>query len=162
MSKLKNKNDVHHDGRTVAELESQIVELTEALKRERADTENIRRRHEEQITTLRNVAKANVVRSLLPVVDNLERSLKHIPADIENHDYVKGVKSVVKLFEKTLGQLGVQRIKTVDEVFDPRFHEAISMEEGDGSQEIITEELQAGYVLGDEVIRHAMVKVKMK
>jgi molecular chaperone GrpE len=56
--------------------------------------------------------------------------------------------------------MGVERIKTVGEMFDPRYHEAVSMEEGDGTEEIVSDELQAGYKLGDEVIRHAMVRVK--
>ncbi len=93
---------------------------------------------------------------------NFERSLKHVPEDLADNDYIKGIQSVVKQFEKTLTILGVQRIKTVGEVFDPRWHEAVAMEDGDGTQEIISEELQAGYHLGDEVIRHAMVKVKMQ
>ncbi|HET8669470.1 MAG TPA: nucleotide exchange factor GrpE [Candidatus Saccharimonadales bacterium] len=142
-------------------LQQQVGELTEALQRERADAINLRRRHEEQIANLKIVVKASVVRDLLPVIDNLERSLKHIPQDLEDHDYIKGVQSVVKQFQKTLNELGVQRIKTVGEPFDPRYHEAISMEEGDGTEEIVSEELQSGYILGDEVIRHAMVRVKM-
>jgi molecular chaperone GrpE len=67
---------------------------------------------------------------------------------------------VVRQFEKTLADIGVKRIKTVGEPFDPHIHEAVSAEEGDGDQEIVSEELQAGYKLGDEVIRHAMVRVR--
>jgi len=143
-------------------LQQQVEELTVAVQRERADAINMRRRHEEQIASLKNTVKANVVRDLLPVIDNFERSLKHVPEDLADNDYIKGIQSVVKQFEKTLTILGVQRIKTVGEVFDPRWHEAVAMEDGDGTQEIISEELQAGYHLGDEVIRHAMVKVKMQ
>jgi molecular chaperone GrpE len=72
------------------------------------------------------------------------------------------VQGVVKQFEKTLQDLGVERIKTVGELFDPKFHEAISMEDGDGTTEMVSEELQAGYALGDEIIRHAMVRVKVQ
>jgi len=72
------------------------------------------------------------------------------------------VQGVVKQFESTLGSLGVERIKTVGEPFDPHYHEAVSMEEGDGTVEVVCEELQPGYKLGDEVIRHAMVRVKME
>jgi molecular chaperone GrpE len=143
-------------------LEQQVAELTEALQRERADIINVRRRHDEQIGGLKSIIKASVVRDLLPVIDNLERALKHVPKELENNDYVKGVQGVVKQFEKTLAELGVERIKTVDEPFDPRYHEAVSMEEGDGDTEVVSEELQAGYKLGDEVIRHAMVRVRMQ
>lgn len=143
-------------------LEQQVVELTEALQRERADVMNVRRRHDEQIGGLKNMVKASVIRDLLPVMDNFERALKHVPKELEGNDYIKGVQGVVKQFEQTLEGIGVQRIKTVGEVFDPRLHEAIAMEDGDGLQEIVSNELQAGYTLGDEVIRHAMVKVRMQ
>lgn len=146
----------------VVELQQKIDELTDALQRERADAMNQRRRHDEQYASLKNVVKAQVVGELLPAIDNLERALKHVPKELEANDYVKGVQGVVKQFEKTLTDIGVSRIKTVGEVFDPRLHEAVAMEEGDGSVEVICEELQPGYVLGDEVIRHAMVKVKME
>jgi molecular chaperone GrpE len=146
----------------VAQLHAQIAELTEALQRERADAVNLRRRNDEQIASLKNVVKANVVRDLLPVIDNFERALKHVPKELEDNDYIKGVQGVVKQFEKTLADIGVERIKTVDQPFDPRYHEAVSMDDGAGAQEIVSEELQAGYKLGDDVIRHAMVKVSMR
>src|SRR3982750_1308363 len=133
-----------------------VEELTEALKRERADAVNLRRRHETEITSLRQRVKADVASDLLPVIDNFERALKHVPAELEGNDYIKGVQGVVKQFEKTLAELGVEKIKTTGEPFDPRYHEAVSMEEGDGTEEVVSEELQAGYKLGDEVIRHAM------
>lgn len=147
---------------TIAELQQQITGLADALQRERADVINVRRHHEEQITSIRDHVKANVVRDLLPVIDNFERALKHVPKELESNDYIKGVQGVVKQFEDTLTQMGVNRIKTVGEVFDPRLHEAVSMEEGDGTIEVVCEELQSGYQLGDQVIRHAMVKVKME
>jgi molecular chaperone GrpE len=152
-----NEYDAEYDA-----LQQQVGELTEALQRERADATNLRRRHDEQVANLKNIVKANVVRDLLPVIDNFERALKHVPTDLADNDYIKGVQGVVKQFEKTLADLGVQRIKTVGEAFDPRYHEAISMEEGEGSEEVVSEELQSGYALGNEVIRHAMVRVTMR
>jgi molecular chaperone GrpE len=144
------------------ELEDKITELTDALQRERADVINVRRRHDEQIASLKTIVKASVIRDLLPVLDNFERALKHVPKELEDNDYIKGVQGVVKQFEKTLEEIGVKRIKTVGEVFDPVLHEAVSMEDGDGATEVVSEELQAGYKLGDEIIRHAMVRVKMQ
>jgi molecular chaperone GrpE len=144
------------------ELQTQVEALTEALQRERADSANIRRRHDEQVAELKNVVKAGVIRDLLPVIDNLERALKHSPKDLADNDYVKGVQGVVKQFEETLAKLGVQRIKTVGEVFDPTYHEAVSMDDAGGDTEVVTEELQSGFQLGDEVIRHAMVRVRLE
>lgn len=146
----------------IGELQQQIADLTEALQRERADAANIRRRHDEQIANLRTTTKASVVRDLLPIIDNFERALKHVPGELEGNAYVKGVQAVVKQFEKTLTDIGVERIKTVGEVFDPHLHEAVSMEEGEGDKEIVSEELQSGYKLSDEVLRHAMVRVRMQ
>ena len=143
-----------------SELAQKVGELTQALQRERADAMNLRRRHDEQIAGLNSTIKASVIRDLLPIIDNFERALKHVPAELKDNDYVKGVQGVVKQFEKTLADIGVERIKTTGEPFDPHLHEAVSMDDGEGDQEIVSEELQAGYKVGNEVIRHAMVRVK--
>lgn len=154
MVKKSNKDD------RLQQTNAEIEELTNALKRERADAVNLRRRHDEEMSNLRTRLKSNVVGELLPVIDNFERALKHVPQDLVDNDYIKGVQGVVKQFEKTMADLGVERIKTIGEEFDPIYHEAVSMEEGDGDKEIISDELQAGYRIGDQVIRHAMVRVK--
>lgn len=147
---------------TIKELEDKIAELTLALQRERADAENLRRRTTEEKARLGEFYKAMVVQEMLPALDNLERAFAHTPKELKDHDYVKGLQSVLKQFEQRFAQLGVKRIKTVGEVFDPRLHEAVQMEDGDGAVEVVCEELQPGYTIGDEVIRHAMVKVRME
>jgi len=141
------------------QLAKQINDLTEALKVERADAINLRRRHEQELSNLRARLKSSIIYELLPVIDNLERSLTHVPKELENNSYVKGVSGVIKQFDKTLNDMGVKRIKTIGESFDPKYHEAVSFEDGEGKHEVISEELQAGYTLNGEVIRHAMVKV---
>ena len=147
---------------TPTELQQKIGELTQALQRERADAENLRRRSQEEKARLGEFYKAMVIQELLPALDNLDRAFKHTPKELKDSDYVKGVQGVLKQFEQSFAQLGVKRIKTVGEIFDPRLHEAVQMEEGDGTVEVVCEELQPGYLLGDEVIRHAMVKVRME
>lgn len=146
------------ESQKLKELEKQVADLTDALQRERADVMNVRRQHEEQIARLKELVKTDVVRTLLPVVDNFERALKHVPKDLKDNDYVKGVQAIVKQFEKTLEQMGVQRIKTVGEPFSPELHEAVSSE-GEGNKEVVSEELQAGYTLNGQVMRHAVVRV---
>jgi molecular chaperone GrpE len=140
--------------------EQQIGQLTEALQRERADALNLRRRHEAELASLRIRTKATVIKDLLPIIDNFERALKHVPEELVDNDYIKGVQGVVKQFEKTLTDIGVERIKTVGEPFNPELHDAVSTEEGEGDVEVVSEELQSGYKIGDDVIRHAMVRVK--
>jgi len=162
MSKAHKNDDMQQPAVDIAALQQQVAELTEALQRERADAINIRRHHEGQIAGLRTAAKASVVRDLLPVIDNFERALRHVPSELVDNDYVKGVGGILKQFEKTLADIGVTRIATVGEAFDPNLHEAVSVEEGEGSQEVVSEELQAGYALGEDVLRHAVVRVRMQ
>jgi molecular chaperone GrpE len=154
------------------ELLQQIADLTDALQRERADAMNVRRRSDEERAKMAGFYKSLVVRELLPTIDNFERALKHAPGvqqvasskqqagEQKLLEWVEGVKKIVSSFEGVLAKIGVQRIKAVGEPFNPNLHEAVSMEEGEGDQEIVSEELQSGYTLGEEVIRHAMVRVK--
>src|SRR5438105_9871555 len=115
-------------------LQQQVGKLTEALQLERADAVNLRRRHEEQTAGMKHLIKANIIRELLPVIDNFERALKHVPAapsqesrvksqeDQKLMDWIEGVKKILAQFEKTLADMGVERIKTMGEPFDPRYH----------------------------------------
>ena len=155
------KKETKIDYKKVAEeLATENAQLNEAMLRERADAMNVRKRAEEDRLKMSGFFKASVIKELLPIIDNFERALKNVPKDLENNDYVKGVQGVVKQFEQTLTKIGVERIRTVGEHFDPELHEAVTMEEGDGKHEIVSEELQSGFKLGDQVIRHAMVRVK--
>ena len=141
----------------------QFKELKEALLRERADSINLRRQHETALANTRALSLTRVVRELLPAIDNLERALKHVPNELADHDYVKGVQAVVKQFEKALADLGVERIATTNEPFDPKYHEAVHLDDSAGGEnEVVSDELQAGYKIGDEVVRHAMVNVRLQ
>ena len=144
-------------------LEDQINQLTESLKRERADADNLRRRHESQMSELQAYVKAEVIKELLPVIDNIERALAHTPDELKEHQYAKGVEGVAKQFRETLQKMHVERIATSGEKFDPTIHEAVSMDDSQaGDTEVVTDELQAGYRLGDQVIRPAMVRVALQ
>ena len=151
------------------ELQQQIRQLTEALQRERADAINLRRRVDEERSQLGNFYKSMVVRDVLPIIDNCERLLDHISRHSEERPLKDGVEKIVKQAQKVLADLGVERIKTVGQEFDPRYHEAISVEDPSASSgqahdlvEVVCEELQPGYKLGDEIIRPATVKVRME
>ena len=94
---------------TKDELEQQIADLTAALQRERADAENVRKRADAERMSLADVHKAHVIKQLLPVIDNFDRALKHVPKELEKNDYVKGVNAIVLQFEKTLSAIGVTK-----------------------------------------------------
>jgi molecular chaperone GrpE len=147
------------------ELSSQLEELTSALQRERADAINVRRRADEEKLKMSGYFKASVVKELLPFIDNFDKALVHAPKseDKAYEDWLKGLSSVNKQLWQSLDSLGVKRIETVGKDFDPKFHEAVQMDnDSQGTKEVITEEFMSGYTLEDEVIRHAMVKVAMQ
>ena len=139
----------------------QLEELAEDLKRAQADFINLKRRTEQERISVARIAKQDVIVQLLPVLDNIERALGHRPDELKENDWANGIAKVAEQLEAKLRELGVSKIPTVGEDFDPNLHEAVAAE-GEGEHEIISEELQAGYVLGDEVVRHAIVKVKRK
>lgn len=147
------------------ELQAQLAELTNALQRERADAINVRRRAEEEKLKMSSYFKTSVVKELLPFIDNFDKALTHAPkhTDKAYEEWLKGLSAVNKQLWQSLDNLGVKRIETVGKEFDPKLHEAVQMDhEGEGTKEVITEEFMSGYVLDDEVIRHAMVKVAMQ
>jgi molecular chaperone GrpE len=163
MTKQSKKTTTSKKDTDAKKLQQQIDELTDSLMRERADSENIRRRHNEQLNSLKSYVKAEAVRELLPALDNVERALQHVPEELEGNDYVKGVQGVAKQFQSALKKIGVKPITSVGEVFNPELHEAISMDDsGDGDTEVVSEELQSGYIIDEHVIRHAMVRVALQ
>ncbi len=145
----------------VEELEQQIGELTQDLQRVRADFENYRKQGEQQ----REMAKANgrvsAIMQLIPVIDNIERAVTHVPSELKDNTWAQGIVGLSKQLEKSLADMNVSRIKAdKDEIFNPELHNAVQFdEEAEGDKEIIAEELQTGYMLGDDVIRPSMVRV---
>ncbi len=147
--------------KTKKQLEQEIGELTADLQRIQADFMNYKRRGEEDVARSRMSGKRQMVLALLPVIDNLERALSHQPKDLKKNEWAQGIYKVGAQLSKSLGELGVYRIDTVDQEFNPEFMEAVSVE-GGGHKEIVAEELQAGYIMNEEVIRPSMVKVERK
>ena len=141
------------------ELEQKIGELTADLQRIQADFVNYKRRAEEDQMKAVSIGREGTIAALLPTLDNIERALTHTPEDLADHDYIKALQSVAKQLMKDLNDMGVQKIETIGQEFNPETMEAVQMEDGDGDKEVVVEELQGGYMLGDSVIRHAMVKV---
>jgi molecular chaperone GrpE len=143
------------------ELEQQIGELTADLQRTRADFENYRKRNEAEKTSAREAGQTGAILKLLPVIDNIERAIAYAPEELKENTWVQGVANLVKNLEKSLDNLDLKRIDaTPGTTFDPELHSAIQFDEdAAGDREVIAEELQAGYILGDHPIRHAMVKV---
>jgi len=147
------------------ENEQKLAELTNDLQRTRADFENYRKRSESDKVLARESGQASAILKLLPVIDNIERAIAYTPDDLKENEWVQGVSKLVKNLENSLESMNLKRIDAKPgTVFNPDLHEAILFDdntEGDSldSEEIIAEEMQAGYTLNGRPIRHAMVKV---
>lgn len=139
-------------------VDSKIEELTNDLKRVQAEFINFKKRSEEENATLSQFVKAQTIKDLLPVIDDLERALTHQPKELAKDKWAEGVAKIHDRLIKQLENLGVKKIEALNKPFDANLHEAISVE-GEGSQQIVSEVLQNGYSLGEQIIRHSIVKV---
>lgn len=130
--------------------------------RVQADFDNFRRRTMKEKEELAQYATAKLVTELLPVMDNFERALATAPATPEFEAFTKGVNMIFRQLEGVLKNEGLVAMETVEQPFNPEYHQAIMQVESEDHEEgIITEEVQKGYLLKDKVIRPAMVKVSM-
>lgn len=143
------------------ELEQRIAELTTDLQRTRADFENYRKRAEAEKEMARGSGRAGAILKLLPVVDNIERAIAHLPKELQNNAWATSVVKLTKNLEKSLGDMGVERIDAkAGSPFNPDLHDAVQFDEdADGEHEVIAEELQPGYKVDGIVMRPSMVKV---
>jgi len=138
-------------------LRKEVAELRDRSVRTLADFENFRKRAERERDEQRRYAGTEVLRDVLPVVDNLERALE---SNGDSDELTKGVELILRQVLDMLRRHGVERVKAKGQVFDPGVHEAVSRQE---AEEVVAptvcEELQAGFVLRDRLLRPAMVVV---
>ncbi len=155
------KNEPQGDTPSIEEFVQRIDELTGDLQRTRADFENYRKRVEQEKQMAKMTGEATSILKLLPVIDNIERAIAHVPEELADNKWAQGVTNLVKNLEKALESMDVKRIESQPgTAFDPELHEAIQMDEdAEGEKEVIAEELQAGYTLRGQPLRHAMVRV---
>jgi len=141
-----------------------ILGLTTDLQRVRADFENYRKNVDMQKTQAYKNGEEAAILKILPVIDNIERATSHIPADLVDNDWARGVAVLGKNLEIIMNEFGLTKINaTPGTKFDPNLHEAVQFDEAaDGKTEIIETELQSGYLLNSTPIRHAMVRVTKK
>lgn len=138
-------------------LKKELDEKEDRLKRLMAEFDNYKKRSSKERETLYHSLMADIMKSLLPVVDNLEKASEAATTD---DNYKQGVELVLKQFKDVLNANGVKEIEAVGQTFDPELHEAVSsvVDENLGEKEI-KEEFRKGYKIGDKVIRHSMVVV---
>ena len=138
-------------------LEKQLSDAKELLLRTAAEYDNFKKRTERERESLSAFVKAQTVKQLLIPYDNLDRCLC---ADVSAEDYIKGVEMTLKQFRDAFVKLGVTEIGAVGDAFDPELHEAIMHIEDDNlGENTVSKVMRKGYIIGDTVLRHAMVEV---
>lgn len=142
---------------------AEASEYLEAVKRLQADSENFRKRMERERVQILEFACQDMVCSLLPLVDNLERAVESTRESKDFEKLAEGVHLIYEQLKSTLAATGVEPIEPEGEVFDPQLHEAVLQVPSDDHEEnTVLEVMQKGYCLKGRVIRPAMVKVSFK
>ena len=142
----------------VEKLKNELESKNDLLLRTAAEFDNFKKRTERERASIAEFAKANVIKELLPILDNIDRAA--LMEDKTSLDYIKGIELIVKQFEALTGNLGIVEVAKVGDTFDPTMHEAVMhIEDENLGQNVISQVLQKGFKLGDTVIRPAMVQV---
>ncbi|WP_233880132.1 nucleotide exchange factor GrpE [Paraburkholderia flagellata] len=141
----------------LAEAQAKIAELQDAFVRAKAETENVRRRAQEDVTKAHKFAIENFAEHLLPVMDSLEAALAHNSDDLAKVN--EGVELTLKQLTGALEKGKVLAINPVGEKFDPHRHQAISMVPSEQEANTVVSVLQKGYVIAERVLRPALVTV---
>ena len=160
--KDKRKHKKHDLDKKIEELELKIKSLEEQNLREKAESINFRRRKEEETARILKFCNEDLIKDVLPTIDNFERAIKMDDDNLEDEvsKFLAGVKMIYCNLIGILEKYGVKAIDGANKPFDPTYHQAVMMEHVDGLEPgCVIEVLQKGYLLKDRVIRPAMVKV---
>ena len=141
----------------IEKLKAELENKNDLLLRTAAEFDNFKKRTERERLSVAEYAKANIIKQLLPILDNIDRAAA---VEKDTPDYIKGIEMIVKQFEGIAGNLGIVEVAKVGDAFDPNCHEAVMhIEDENLGENVIAQVLQKGYKIGDTVIRPAMVSV---
>ena len=150
----------------VAELERQLEEAKSNALYAAAETQNVRRRLETELKQATSYAAAGFARDMLAIKDHLDRALAalgdELPADKTASNFLEGIEATARELEAALQRNGVTRIESVGEPLDPHRHQAMVEMPSDKEPGTIVEEMQAGYMMKDRLLRPALVAVAKK
>jgi molecular chaperone GrpE len=139
-------------------LKQEVESLKDKMIRHAAEFDNFKKRTAKEREDLYAMAVCDTVEKVLPVKDNLERAIS--AADGAESGMLEGVTMILKQLDDVFTALGVEKIKTVGEAFDPELHNAVMHEENeDFGENTVSGELMSGFTCKGKVVRHAMVKV---
>jgi molecular chaperone GrpE len=141
----------------IAELEAENQQLRDKALRAVAEVENVRRRSESERLQVVEYANEQLLRQILPIIDDFQRSVEAGATAKDFDTLYRGVEMVHANLQKTLDRIGVRRMETVGKPFDVNLHEAIMRQPSDAPEDTIVTDVEAGYTYHDKVLRHAKV-----
>jgi len=159
-SQMTNEEEINLMQQELNDAKTKSEEAMDKMMRLAAEFDNYRKRSAREHENIRKFAAENIIKELLPIVDNFERGIESVN-DLKDFDsFLNGVKLILNQMINLLEKEGVKQIKAVGEVFDPNIHEAVMhVNSDDYPENIVIQEFQNGYILNDRVIRPAMVSV---
>lgn len=144
----------------LAAAEAKAAENLEGWQRARAEFDNARKRFQKSRVEARTNALVDIAEQLLPVLDDFDLAFGNVPEEIAESEWFGGLELIPRKLNAILEKIGIQRIGTVGEPFDPNVHNAIMREDSaEFSTDIVIREFQGGYKIGERVIRPAIVVV---
>ncbi|MBM3231264.1 nucleotide exchange factor GrpE [Candidatus Peregrinibacteria bacterium] len=139
----------------LAQLREELLRLKEIAARAQADLQNAKIRMDREAQELRLFAVEGLMVRLLPTIDNFQRSFSHLPNDLQNHEWVKGIAATEQKLMKDLEAVGLKRIDPLGQLVDPVKHEVLQT--APGAKDTVVEVYEAGYELGGRVLKAAKV-----
>ncbi|MBT8380533.1 MAG: nucleotide exchange factor GrpE [Ignavibacteria bacterium] len=159
-SESEDKNALEKSDEKITELEIQVNEMKDKYLRKVAEFENYKRRSEGDQLNLITYGAESFIIKILPVIDDLERSLQHIDSANDADTVKKGITLVYDKLLKVLDEQGVKKMESVGKPFNVDYHDALMQRKEDTAQpHTVLEEVEPGYIYRDKVIRHAKVIV---
>ncbi len=144
----------------IKQKDEELAALNDKFLRLAAEMDNTRKRLEREREEAVSYANEQIIKELLPVIDNLERAVQHADKDSDAKTLLEGVKITLRSFISTLERFGCKPFESVGKPFDPAYHEAIMQQEtSDHPENTVVQEYQRGYILKDRLLRPAMVVV---
>lgn len=144
----------------LADARQKADEYLEGWQRARAEFANYKKRVDREQSQAHQMAAGSILKRYLPIVDDLERALKNRPQSAEGAVWAEGIELIYRKMLALLESEGVTQMQVEGAPFDPNLHEAVMMEDSDRHESgQVTEVLQQGYLIGDKVLRPAMVRV---
>ena len=143
----------------VSKLAEEKAQIHDQLLRTMADFQNFRKRTQQEQSLIRQYATESLIMTLLPVMDNFERTVAAAEKGGSMESLISGVRATEKQFRIIIEQQGVTKIDAVGKPYDSDLHEAIGTVDSDQPSETVIEEVEPGYKMGEKVIRHSKVRV---